>query len=468
MLKVFNLYIPLRAGVEVLIDLIVSLLAFGLGTATVFLTWPGPHDWQHWLRSGMGPSIVYALITVSIYAGLGMYRYEQRMRLRGMLVRVIIAFGFAFFPVYAFTWAFTMAESAFRVLGFALLFQIAIMVLFRHMLVGGSPLVAHTRRVLVVGTGREAQALAQDLTREYGSLYRIVGFYPAGAGNEPPVQLSAPLFDRSVNLDEVVRRERADEVVVAVREQRGGVLPIRHLLECRIKGVPVLSLASFYERIKGEVPLDSLKASWLIYGGGFVQGRLRTWVKRAFDIVAASILLLVLWPFMLITALAIKLEDGGPVFFNQERVGQFGRTFRVHKFRSMRVDAEKDGKAVWAKANDDRVTRIGRFIRKTRIDELPQLFNVLAGEMSMVGPRPERPTFVDMLEKDVPYYAIRHSVKPGVTGWAQVRYAYGASVEDSRRKLQFDLYYVKNHNFFLDLFVLFETVRVVLFGEGAR
>lgn len=468
MLKVFNLYIPVRTGLEVMIDMIISLAAFALGSAVVYLTWPGGDPWLRWVQVGVSPAVLYALITVSIYAGLGMYRHERRMRMRGLLVRALLAFGFAFFPVYAFTWAFTMAESAFRVLGFALLFQIAGMVLIRHMLLGGTPVVGQIRRVLVVGSGREAQALAHDLLHNYGNVYRIVGFYPTGAGEAQTVQLPAPVLDRTVDLDDAVHREDADEVVVAVREQRGGVLPIRHLLECRIKGVPVLSLASFYERLKGEVPLDSLKASWLIYGSGFVQGKLRTFIKRVFDILSAVALLLVLWPIMLVTALLIKLEDGGPVFFNQERVGRFGATFNVHKFRSMRVDAEKDGKAVWASSNDSRITRIGRIIRKTRIDELPQLINVLNGEMSMVGPRPERPTFVDMLEKDVPYYAIRHSVKPGVTGWAQVRYAYGASVEDSRRKLQFDLYYVKNHNFFLDLFVLFETIRVVLFGEGAR
>jgi exopolysaccharide biosynthesis polyprenyl glycosylphosphotransferase len=211
-----------------------------------------------------------------------------------------------------------------------------------------------------------------------------------------------------------------------------------------------------------------MKASWLIYGTGFTQGQIRAWAKRLFDIFSAGILLLLLWPIMLLAAFFIKMEDRGPIFFQQERVGLFGKTFYCMKFRSMRTDAEKDGVARWATTNDTRITRVGNFIRKTRIDELPQLINVLRGEMSMVGPRPERPTFVDMLEKDIPFYAIRHSVKPGVTGWAQVRYSYGASIEDAKRKLQFDLYYVKNNSVFLDFFILFETVRVVLFGEGAR
>jgi sugar transferase (PEP-CTERM system associated) len=240
------------------------------------------------------------------------------------------------------------------------------------------------------------------------------------------------------------------------------------LLECRIQGIPVHSLAAFSERLKGEVPLDSLKASWLIYGNGFAQGAVRTVVKRAFDLTAALVLLAVAWPFMLLTVLAIRLEDGAPVIFRQERIGRYGRSFMVLKFRSMRTDAEKDGVARWAQANDSRITRVGRFIRKTRIDELPQLFNVLKGEMSLVGPRPERPSFVEQLTEEVPYYAVRHSVKPGLTGWAQVRFTYGASLSEARRKLQFDLYYVKNHSLILDVQIILETVRVVIFGEGAR
>ncbi len=214
--------------------------------------------------------------------------------------------------------------------------------------------------------------------------------------------------------------------------------------------------------------LDSLRASWLIFGDGFRQGVLRTVVKRLFDIVAASVLIVLALPLMLITAILIALEGGFPVLYQQERVGQGGRIFRVTKFRSMRTDAELDGKPRWAASNDDRVTRVGRVIRRYRIDELPQLFNVLKGDMSLVGPRPERPFFVDQLTREIPFYAARHSIKPGLTGWAQVRYHYGATLDDAAEKLQFDLYYVKNHSLFLDLVILFETVVVVITGEGAQ
>lgn len=274
------------------------------------------------------------------------------------------------------------------------------------------------------------------------------------------------VLDPTAPLEQIVRKLKVQEIIVAAREQRGGVMPMDDLLLCRSRGVSVLSMAGFYERTHSEVPLESLKASWLVYGSGFVQGRVRRALKRAFDIVTSAVLLVLLSPVMLISAILIKLESHGPVLYRQERVGLGGESFQCLKLRSMRNDAERDGVARWASKNDSRVTRVGKFIRKTRIDELPQLISVLRGEMSMVGPRPERPSFVSELKKQVPFYDLRHTVKPGVTGWAQVRYAYGASVEDSKRKHQFDLYYIKNNSLMLDLAVLIETVSVVLFREG--
>ncbi len=241
---------------------------------------------------------------------------------------------------------------------------------------------------------------------------------------------------------------------------------MEQLLECRIRGVSVLNLAGFCEKTKREVRLDSLKASWLVYGEGFIQGSFRRFMKRLFDIISSSILLVLTAPVMILAVIAIWLDSPGPVIYRQARVGLGGRIFMCMKFRSMRIDAEKDGVAKWASKNDPRITRVGSFMRKTRIDELPQLFSVLFGEMSLVGPRPERPTFVDQLKVDVPFYELRHSVKPGITGWAQVRYHYGGSLEDARKKHQYDLYYVKNNSLFLDMLVLIETVSVVLFHEG--
>jgi len=325
---------------------------------------------------------------------------------------------------------------------------------------------AISRRILVFGTGTRALDVKRVLNKSDPAA-EIVGFFPSPVEEEQAIS-SNLILSRAASLTETAQRLKADEIVVAITERRGGAMPLRELLDCKLHGIKVLDLASHFEQTLGQIRLDSLYAGWLIFGDGFRQGTLRTVVKRLFDILCALILITLAMPVMLIAAIAIVIESGFPILYRQERVGLNGRLFKVIKFRSMRNDAEKDGKPVWAKAKDDRVTKVGRIIRKIRVDELPQLFSVLKGDMSLVGPRPERPFFVDQLTKEIPFYAVRHSVKPGVTGWAQVRYHYGATVEDSAEKLQYDLYYVKNHSLFLDLLVLFETVGVVLTGKGAQ
>ena len=321
-------------------------------------------------------------------------------------------------------------------------------------------------RILVFGVGTEAAKVTASLNQE-DSTIQVVGFYPGPMCKEIVVPEDRVL-PRTMPLADTAVLHQVDEIVVAIDDRRGGRLPLRELLDCRVSGILVLDMSSHFERMLGQIRLDALRAGWLIFGDGFRQGVRRSFIKRGFDIIAATTLLVIFSPLMLITALLIFLEDGAPVLYRQERVGLNGRLFNVIKFRSMRRDAESDGKPRWATANDDRTTRVGRFIRKVRIDELPQLFCVLNGSMSMVGPRPERAFFVDQLTKEIPFYAIRHSVKPGVTGWAQVRYHYGASVEDAVQKLQYDLYYVKNHTLLLDMVVIFETVGVVLGGKGAQ
>jgi len=323
-------------------------------------------------------------------------------------------------------------------------------------------------RVLIVGSGVDAYAIARDLAGPGRNARNVIGLYPSSDAMPAPgpAGTSFRVFPRSSSLPELVSRYDIQEVIVAVRDQRGGSVPMDQLLACRIKGVPVLDLAGFCEKTRHEVPIDSLKGSWLVYGHGFVQGKLRTSVKRVFDIVTSIILLALLSPVMIAAMIAIPLDSRGPILYRQRRVGLGGADFMCLKFRSMCVDSEQDGVARWAVPNDPRVTRVGAFMRKTRIDELPQLISVLKGEMSLVGPRPERPSFVAQLRDDIPFYDIRHSVKPGVTGWAQVRYHYGATLEDARRKHQFDLYYVKNNSLLLDILVLIETVSVVMFREG--
>jgi sugar transferase (PEP-CTERM system associated) len=330
--------------------------------------------------------------------------------------------------------------------------------------------VAPLPRVLVVGTGAEAQAVSADLRRPGKTERHLIGFFPTGgapSGDTVPGALDGErVFPAGESLLDLVKRHGVQEIIVAVKEQRGGGVPMDDLLQCRIRGIPVLDMAAYSERTKGEVPIDSLKGSFLVYGDGFVQGAARRAVKRSFDIVSSSLLIALTLPLMLLTMLAIRLDSPGPLIYRQERVGLGGRSFWCVKFRSMRADAERDGVARWAQKGDSRITRVGQFIRKTRIDELPQLFSVLMGEMSLVGPRPERPTFVEKLKSDIPFYELRHSVKPGITGWAQVRHHYAGSLDDARRKTQFDLFYVKNNSLFLDVVVLIETVSVVLFREG--
>jgi sugar transferase (PEP-CTERM system associated) len=251
-----------------------------------------------------------------------------------------------------------------------------------------------------------------------------------------------------------------------VQNRRGGAFPIKELLECKLYGIQVTDAATFFERETYQIRVESLQPSWLVFGGGFDQSFMRTFMKRSVDVLASLALLLVSLPVMLITAIAIVIEDGAPIFYSQERVGKDGHVFRVLKFRSMFKNAEKNGTPQWASRNDPRITRVGNIIRKLRIDELPQILNVLKGEMSFVGPRPERPYFVEQLTERVPYYNVRHSIKPGITGWAQVRYGYGDTVEDALQKLQFDLYYVKNNSLLLDVLVLIDTIKVVVFRGG--
>ena len=273
--------------------------------------------------------------------------------------------------------------------------------------------------------------------------------------------------DRGV--EQLVHELKADEVVIAMDDRRGN-LPVRELMNCKLGGVQVIDIIEFLERETGKIRIDLVRPGWLIFSSGFRISRPRRVAKRIVDLIIGFVIGLISLPFMVLIVLAIKIEDGlaAPVLYRQVRVGFRGENFNVLKFRSMREDAESDGQAVWAEENDSRITRVGRILRKLRLDELPQVFNVIRGEMSIVGPRPERPQFVDKLSESIPFYAERHSVLPGVTGWAQIQYPYGSTEHDAAEKLQYDLYYVKNHNLFLDLMIILQTVEVVLWGKGSR
>lgn len=465
MIRVFRHHIQVATLVEVGADILMCFVAVLM--AGSFQTFPSQAVPEQVSLSGtLLPAAAFALLMATLYGALGVYKRHEAMSFPSMVGRALLAIVLGGPIAYAIFGALPEGDRAQAAIGYTLLYLFGGLVLMRQALFSARRSGVGARRVLIVGAGQEAQNVEADLAKIGGAGYRVVGFYPAGR-DKVEIDASRMLSPES-GLHTLVRDLRVDEVVVAVREQRGGGVPLDALLDCRVKGIPVIDLAAFYERTRNEVPLDHLKSSWLIYGQGFAQDTMRTVIKRAFDLLASVTLLSLTWPLMIVAAVAIRLESPGPIIFRQERTGLGGRGFTCLKFRSMRQDAEKNGVAVWAKTNDARVTRVGKFIRKTRIDELPQIINVLRGDMSLVGPRPERPTFVEQLKSEVPYYDIRHSVKPGLTGWAQVRYSYGASIEDAARKLQFDLYYVKNHSLFLDLLVLFETIRVVVFREGSR
>ena len=412
-------------------------------------------------------AFVFAATIICLNGAFGLYRGARTLSTSSYLLRVVLA------PAIGIPLALLAAQllpggaPLQEQWGSALLLALIGLLLVRHVIV--LPLVAALlpHRVLVLGTGPEARLVEASLTSTNPLGIRLVGFYALEKMQDIAVS-PGKVISRGGTLEDTVRQLAVHEVIVAVRQQRGGVLPLRSLLDCRLDGVQITDLARYFERVHGQVPIESLKVSWLIYGHGFRQNAVRNAVKRSFDVLVSAVLVMLSVPIVAVAALLIAAEGGGPIIYRQERVGFRGRTFTVLKLRSMSRDAEQDGKPTWATRNDARVTRVGRFIRRARIDELPQLLNVLKGEMSFVGPRPERPEFVAMLTDQIPFYAVRHSVKPGLTGWAQVRYSYGATVEQSIHKLEYDLYYVKNHTLLLDLVILLETVRVVLLGEGAR
>lgn len=324
---------------------------------------------------------------------------------------------------------------------------------------------ALSERILIVGTGPSAVELAREVLSRRDLGYRVVGFV-----SEDETEVGRSLFNPSVvgvvnDLNEIVEREKVDRVVVALPDRRGH-LPVDQLLQLRLQGGAVIEEGTaLYERVTGRISVEMLRPSWIIFSGGSKRSRIWMTVRRALNVLIAIVGIILSSPLWLITAIAIKLESPGPVFYRQERVGKNGRLFTIIKFRSMREDAEKSG-PVWAAKDDDRTTRVGRFIRKVRIDELPQFINLLKGEMAFVGPRPERPFFVEQLSELVTFYSQRHLVEPGVTGWAQVRYDYGASVEDAIQKLQYDLYYIKNASLLFDLWIMLESIKIILFGRG--
>ena len=411
-------------------------------------------------------ALLFSAATIASLLAFGLYSARQRARSVGLVVRIVAAVSAGVGISAVVIYLVPYLDVGRGVLAGAAIGAVAVAFVVR---LGFDRLlddVAFKRRVLVYGTGKNATALARLRRRSDQRGFTLVGFVqPEGEGAEIP---SDRILSSGRDIMPLCAAHQVDEVVVAMDDRRQS-FPIRELLECRLAGVSVTELLTFLERETGRVRIDLLNPSWLIFGEGFRRGNIRLFTSRALDLLASLTLLIVGSPLMLVVALTVKLEEGwrAPVLYHQERVGLGGKTFQLLKFRSMRPDAES-GQAVWAQRNDPRVTRVGAIIRKLRIDEMPQLVNVLRGEMSFVGPRPERPQFVEELSEKIPYYIERHCVKPGITGWAQLCYPYGATEKDALEKLQYDLYYIKNNSFLFDLAILIQTIEVVFMGKGAR
>ncbi len=410
-----------------------------------------------------GSLVIFALLALTTLTAVGLYRAEALRSPRYALARLLVGLSMTII-VIAFVGFFFPGSTFWRsTLIFALLLSGSALLLVRVVLDKAVDVAGFKRRVVVLGAGPRANRL-KSLSHRSESGFQIVGFV---AMTKKAILPEAVLRDDITDLSAYIARLDATEVVMALEERRNS-LPLKDLLRVKMAGVSVNDFSSFLERETGRVDLDTLNPSWLIFSDGFSSGRaLSSAVKRAFDIAVSGVVLLLTAPVIGLFALAVKIESKGPAFYRQSRVGHYGQKFDLFKLRSMRTDAEKDG-VQFATENDPRVTRVGRFMRETRIDELPQCWSVLKGHMSFVGPRPERPEFVRELDDRLPYYSERHIVKPGITGWAQVNYPYGASMEDSRHKLEYDLYYAKNYSLFLDLLIALQTLRVVLWNEGAR
>lgn len=409
--------------------------------------------------------LVAAFLTMAM-AAFGLYQVHVRRTPMELLLRLALSFAFAGVILSVLFYLVPQTYVGRGILVLTLVGAGVGVTTLRFLAERALRTEAFRRRILVLGAGRNASLINDRMRRSSDRRsFTLVGFVPLPG--QPALVPEALRIDTDFELPELAQWLHVHEIVIAPDERRGG-LPMEGMLKCAQRGVLVTDLSTFFEREAGQITVSVADPSWLVFSGGFDHSMPRRLSKRLFDLIAASALLLLAWPAMLLVALCVWLESGSPVLYRQTRVGENGRCFELAKFRSMRNDAEQDGVARWASRDDDRSTRVGRFIRKTRLDELPQLFNVLRGEMSFVGPRPERPQFVDMLSREIRYYSVRHCMKPGLTGWAQLRYPYGASVRDAEEKLKFDLYYVKNHGLLFDLMILLQTVEVVVFRQGAR
>jgi sugar transferase (PEP-CTERM system associated) len=457
---IFRKYVPLRA------------VAFGLGEGLLifsavcvgYLIFAGMAVLDDHLLLIARGILVTAVLQICLYY-FDLYEFGSKQNLYDMAIRITQAWGagcFALAIIYFFIPTIIISTRVFLAV---LLLAYAWVMLWRAVYVLAIEHRLFATRLLVLGSGHQAERIVRKLEQMRDSGYAVV----AQVGDEAVPRLQAAgaaVYTDPSQVSVIASRHRIEVVVVALDDRRGR-MPIRELMECKLHGRTMVNGVTFYEGLTGTILVENVNPSWLIFAEGFHKNRRIELLKRGLDVSMALVGIILSLPIALLAAIIIKLESPGGVLYRQERVGEGGRPFELIKFRSMRSDAERDG-PVWAAPNDDRVTGFGAFMRRTRIDELPQLWNVLRRDMSFVGPRPERPVFVERLQEKIPYYSLRHTVRPGLTGWAQVRYPYGASEEDALRKLEYDLYYVKNMNVLMDTMIILETIKTVLARKGSR
>jgi sugar transferase (PEP-CTERM system associated) len=445
-----------------------AILVYGAIIAAVYLR-VGMEGAQFELieKNGYWKAAVAGFFCLAAFYLFDLYDFLAMHDRRQLVLRLVQALGLAWIALAFSFYTFPSLMLGRGVSLIALPLALGLMVSWRvsiHWFLGHPDF---GERILIVGSGDLAVEVAREVLNRPDAGYRIVGFVGNDAELLGKSLINPRVIGLTEQLDEIVKRENIDRIVVAMGERRGQ-LPTNKLLQLSLAGeVNIEEGASFYERITNRVSLNMLRPSWLIFTSRGRQKRLSGVARSAVHWFVALVGAIFSLPIVIVTAILIKLESRGPVFYRQERVGKNGRTFVLAKFRSMRVDAEQDG-PVWAQKGDSRTTRVGRVIRKIRVDEIPQFWNILKGEMSFVGPRPERPHFVAQLAEEIPFYEQRHLIAPGLTGWAQIKYPYGASIEDARQKLQYDLFYIKNHSLLLDAVIMFETIKIILFGRGAQ
>jgi sugar transferase (PEP-CTERM system associated) len=464
MLRVFHIYYTIRSLLFFIGEMFLIILALWLSTLLLHhgRLIDEPDRISMWLRI----VLITFIIQISLYYH-DLYDFEVRKTISDMSLQIVQAIGIACLAISGIYFLYPqvmMQEGIFFIgLFFLLLLLVSWRILYMHLCQRD----LFNERVFLIGDGSLARMILEKVNGSIDSGYKVAAIFSNPGGSSLAKESGVEHYNSYDQLCDIARENDVRKIVVALQERRGRS-PIQALLSCKLQGIRVLDGVSFFESLSGKILASETTPSWLIFSDGFNRHKLVLAGKRCIDVCLSSLGLLVSAPLMGLIACAVKWSSPGPVFFKQARLGQMERTFQVVKFRTMRQDAEAQSGAVWATENDPRVTGLGRILRKLRLDELPQFWNVLKGEMSFVGPRPERPEFVQQLKQKLPYYGERHSVKPGLTGWAQVKYSYGASEEDALRKLEYDLFYIKHVSLLFDLYIVLKTIKTVLGGQGAR